>query len=448
MRQEDSCMMRMANHKQPTYAFIPGKNWKLSLSEVVAFLQTRKWEFKIADLSKFFFILTTEEALSPSFIEDLGGTIKVGSVVSELSSETVTNAFLYGNKQAQAEVEGRLSADHVSEEAFEASPKKCIFGVSLYFEDRHFLKHAKEMQRFMGNYLKRELAPRGIKARFMGFPRNRKLPQLTHVEVLKKNLIEKSAEMLFCIGRDQTYIAKTTAVHNPFEFQKRDVERPVQRKIFSIPPRLARIMVNLSSCTAGKVLLDPFCGVGTILQEAMLARAQVIGMDINPWCAKASSTNLAWLKDEYKIEDGRWAVLLGDSRRLTEKIDIDSVDCIATEPDLGPALRHLPTESYAQRIAGKLKPLYCDFLEEIHKVLRDGGRLVTTSPYIRTRNETFVALGIEKEAERIGFSPVYPIEKRIFVNETPLTDDLPNMSSFVDIEERHKIGREIHILQK
>jgi tRNA G10 N-methylase Trm11 len=226
------------------------------------------------------------------------------------------------------------------------------------------------------------------------------------------------------------------------------VGRPVQRKIFSIPPRLAKIMVNLSSCAPGKVLLDPFCGVGTILQEAMLAKAQVTGIDINPWCVKASCTNLAWLKDEYEIEDGRYTVLLGDSRRLTDKIDIDSVDCIATEPDLGPALRHLPTESYAQRIVDNLRPLYCGFLEEARRVLKDGGRLVITSPYIRTRSGIFVTLNVEKEAERIGFSPVCPIGSGIFVNETSLTEDLAKTSSFVEIEERHKIGRETHVLQK
>ena len=62
-----------------------------------------------------------------------------------------------------------------------------------------------------------------------------------------------------------------------------------------MPPRLARMMVNLSACTAGKTLLDPFCGVGTILQEALLEKAMVVGMDVNPWCVKAATENLEWL---------------------------------------------------------------------------------------------------------------------------------------------------------
>ena len=76
--------------------------------------------------------------------------------------------------------------------------------------------------------------------------------QLSHVEVLKKILVENKGEILICVGKEETWIAATTAVHNPFEFQKRDVYKPNQRKIFAMPPRLARIMVNLSGCTPGK----------------------------------------------------------------------------------------------------------------------------------------------------------------------------------------------------
>ena len=112
----------------------------------------------------------------------------------------------------------------------------------------------------------------------MGFSRDRKLAQLSHVEVLKKKLVENKAEVLFCIGREETIIASTVAVHNPFEFQKRDVYKPNQRKIFAMPPRIAKIMVNLSACTPGKVLLDPFCGVGTILQEAFLKKPTLLAL--------------------------------------------------------------------------------------------------------------------------------------------------------------------------
>jgi tRNA G10 N-methylase Trm11 len=282
----------------------------------------------------------------------------------------------------------------------------------------------------------------------MGFSKDRKFPQLSHVEVLKKNLVENRAEILFCVGKEQTVVATTVAVHNPFEFQKRDVGKPVQRRIFAIPPRLARIMVNLAACTEGKVFLDPFCGVGTVLQEALLSKAKVIGVDINRWCVEAAERNLEWLKDEYSLENVEFRVLQGDVYKLSQKIGWEQVDCIATEPDLGPALRQVPTTSYAMRMIEKLEPLYHGLLEEAYKVLKKDGRLVLVSPYIKTRSEKPVTMGIERKALELGFERVYPFKRELFAEDAAIPEYLVALASFVDAEERHKVGREIHVFQK
>jgi tRNA G10 N-methylase Trm11 len=172
---------------------------------------------------------------------------------------------------------------------------KVFFGVSVYCTESQLKPQAGGIQRLLGSAIKEELAGYGKKARFMGFA-DKKQAQLSHVEVLKKHLVESKSEVLLCIGKETAWVATTVAVHNPFEFQKRDIYKPRQRKIFGMPPRLAKIMVNLSACTPGKVLLDPFCGVGTVLAEALLVKAAVVGTDINPWCVKAAVDNLVWLK--------------------------------------------------------------------------------------------------------------------------------------------------------
>jgi tRNA G10 N-methylase Trm11 len=282
----------------------------------------------------------------------------------------------------------------------------------------------------------------------MGFSKDRKQAQLSHVEVLKKNLVENKAEALFCIGKNETWVATTIAVHNPFEFQKRDIYKPNQRAIFGMPPRLARIMVNLSSCTSGKVLLDPFCGVGTILQEALLAKANVVGMDVNPWCVKAANENLEWLKKEYDLAEADFRVLQGDVSRLVSKIGQETVDCIVCEPDLGPALRQVPTVPYALKIIQKLEPLYFGFVEEAFKVLKSGGRLVLVTPFIRTRSGQSVTMPIGEKLEGCGFKRVYPFLKEMFSEGAVGLESLVGAGSLVEMDERHKIGREIHVFQK
>jgi len=180
----------------------------------------------------------------------------------------------------------------------------------------------------------------------------------------------------------------------------------------------------------------------------LLAKAKAVGVDINRWCVEASSRNLEWLKDEYSLENAEYRILQGDVHRLSQKIGLEQVDCVATEPDLGPALRQVPTTSYATRIVGKLEPLYRGLLEEAYKVLRRDGRLVLVSPYIKTRSGKPVTMGIEEKAVEIGFEQVFPFKRGFFVEDTVATEKLMAMASFVDAEERHKVGREIHVFQK
>lgn len=431
----------------PTQLFISGKNWKLSLAELASYLEARKIKFEVQFFSKEFFAVSVEEGFSASAIEDLGGTIKIGEVKAKFQTQIVKEAFLQKSKRAQSQIaESLASSGSVDEMAKSAA--KIFFGVSVYCAEKTLRPLSWVIQRFVGSAVKGELAGYGKKSKFMGFSKDRKFAQLSHVEVLKKNLVENKAEVLLCIGKEETWVATTVAVHNPFEFQKRDIYKPNQRKIFAMPPRLARIMVNLSSCTPEKVLLDPFCGVGTILQEALLARAKVVGLDVNPWCVKAANENLEWLKREYSLEGTEFRVLQGDVGRLAQKIGQETVDCIVTEPDLGPALRQVPTVPYALKIIQKLEPLYFGFVEEAHRVLKGDGLLVLVTPYIITRSGKSVTLPIGEKLENFGFKRVQPLIKEMFSEGASGLEELVGVSSLVEVDERHKIGREIHIYEK
>ncbi len=428
--------------------FVPGKNWRLSLAELASFLEARSIKFAVCSLSKEFFVISFEEKVCPSIIDDLGGTIKIGDSAANFSTEIARRAFLQKDKKAQAQIGRDISSSDLVDEILKAGSEKALFGVSVYCAEKSLRPVSKVIQRFVGSSIKRGLTGYGKKSKFMGFAKDRKLPQLSHVEVLKKNLVENKAEVLFCIGKEQTWISTTAAVHNPFEFQKRDIGKPNQRKIFAMPPRLARIIINLASCTSRKLLLDPFCGVGTILQEALLAKVRVVGMDINPWCVKAAKENLEWLKREYWLTEAEFRVLQGDARRLAQRIGSEQVDCVATEPDLGPALRHVPTTPYAVKVIEKLEPLYYSFVEEALKVLRSNGRLVLVTPYIQTRSKQPITMRIQEKAMSVGFKRVFPFKKEFFAESIIAQKNLAVMSSFVDAEERHKIGREIHVFQK
>lgn len=430
-----------------TVLFISGKNWKLSLAELAAYFKARALKFEIKFFSKDFFAFEFTDDFDSSAIESLGGTIKIGEEKSKFPTQIIREAFIDKNKHAKSQITETLASSSLVDE-MDKSAEKLFFGVSVYCAENAMRPLSGTIQRFVGSTVKDELKAYGKKSKFMGFSKDRSSAQLSHVEVLKKKLVENKAEILFCVGKEETWVAQTVAVHNPFEFQKRDVYKPVQRKIFGMPPRLARIMVNLSTCTHGKTLLDPFCGVGTVLQEALLERANAVGVDVNPWCVKAAIENLQWVKTEYNLEDAEFRVVQGDVGRLAEKVGQETVDCIVTEPDLGPALRQVPTGPYAQKIIEKLEPLFFSLVDQAFKVLKNDGLLVLVTPYIVTRSGPSVYMPIAEKLEKNGFKLVQPFSEDMFSVGARKHEELVSMQSLVEADEQHKIGRQIHVYQK
>ncbi len=430
-----------------TLLFISGKNWRLSLAELTAYLQARKISFEVQHFAKEFFTIQTTQAIDPSIMADLGGTIKIGQAMLMLPTQQVKDAYVKHNKEAEKKLAEALEKSGIVDQMAKQIEGRVFFGVSVYCEEDQLKSRAGEIQRLLGSAVKDELAGYGKKSRFMGFA-DKSQGQLSHVEVLKKQLVETKSEVLLCIGKETSWIATTIAVHNPFEFQKRDIYKPRQRKIFGMPPRLAKIMVNLSGCTAEKTLLDAFCGVGTVLQEALLAKAHVVGTDINPWCIKAAEDNLEWLTQEYELRDADYRVVQSDVGVLSRKIGRETIDCIVSEPDLGPALRQVPTTPYANKVIDKLTPLFFGFVEEAYQVLKQDGTLVLVTPYIVARSGQIVAMPIAEKAAQVGFTLVKPFSPEIFAKTAANVEALTVLESLVEVDNRHMIGREIHVFRK
>ena len=81
-------------------------------------------------------------------------------------------------------------------------------------------------------------------------------------------------------------------------YAKRDQARPARdAKVGMLPPKLAQILINLCGpLSPNSVILDPFCGTGVVLQEALLMGYRIYGTDINERMIKYSEQNLKWLK--------------------------------------------------------------------------------------------------------------------------------------------------------
>jgi len=185
--------------------------------------------------------------------------------------------------------------------------------------------------------------------------------QLTPKETLK---LLKDDGLDFVVFKQ--YLGKTVACSNPESYATRDVSRPMQRFEQMISIRLARMMVNIVA-KPNAVVLDPFCGYGVLLQEAMLLGHDVIGVDKDDKCVTATKKNLAWIKKKYKLK-AKFDVIEGDCSELSSIIG--RVDSIATEPVLGPVFKTKPSRKDALKIVAKLKPFYEKVLLEFNKVVK------------------------------------------------------------------------------
>ena len=433
--------------------FILGKNSRLSLAELIAYFSSRGIGFEVTDFGKQFAILSFD-GNHVIDIESFGGTLKVCNLLGKILTKDLEafaarkdkrpawlesfRAAITGEKVNGSQAETRLLGKIDS-----SSRAGKEFGVSVYVSDLKQAGLARSVYRVVGNKLK-EMA--GSKAKYMGFPASRALPQLTNVEVIKKGFVESSAEFIVAIGKDTSYLAVTSQAHNPFEFQKRDTARPAQRPILGISPRLARIMVNLSQARPGQRLLDPFCGYGTILQEAALAGLEVVGVDNDRKCVLSARQNLAWLGKEYKKEF-KPEVFEGDSTALEKRLG--SFDSIVGEPPMGPPLEKRPEMREARASQERLKQIYIKFLKSAAGVLKPGCRLVMTLPSVVTNTRAVVPIDPRELANRSGLQ----LEKAIRPESLSgaaleATAKLQEMFFLQDYDEKDLIRRHVVVFRK
>lgn len=251
--------------------------------------------------------------------------------------------------------------------------------------------------------VKRQLEEKGFKARFV-------LPQ-DGVELSSVVVAKQKVQEIYSVGNLR---AKTVWVQDFESWDKRDYGRPqAQGHIGMLPPKVARMMVNIGirGQGSGVRLLDPFCGVGTILAEGLVVGAKVIGSDFDARQIQRTKENLEWLAKEYSLQTTSYRLLQTDARTISTKLS-EKVDAIVTEPDLGPTNPATITSKISQ-VNNKLLGLYLDCLSNWRNILKIGGRVVIAIPsYIirdnslQIREDSHVLHDLIDKAKIMGYSLV------------------------------------------
>ncbi|MGC8884965.1 MAG: DNA methyltransferase [Candidatus Nanoarchaeia archaeon] len=143
---------------------------------------------------------------------------------------------------------------------------------------------------------------------------------------------------------------------------------PSQKPAFhptSLKPKLALLLVNLSRAKPGKILLDPFCGAGSILIEAGLIGCKPIGLDLDEKMIDRSKINLHFYNVKAKL-------YVGNALALENFFKPNSIDAIATDPPYGRSTK-IGAES--------LNALYKGFFNSAWIVLKKGAFMSLIYPH-------------------------------------------------------------------
>lgn len=377
--------------------FILGTNPVLSTAEIIALLDGR--QFTVTEMYKQALIVDALPGATldaAALMKRLGGTIKIGTLTGEylpIDEETLLEHMLQG----------------LSRRAGDAG--NATFGFSIYsLESESPANKAAILAgkfRNVGMEVKRRLKAAGRAARWV---KARTGPALTSVAVGKNKLIEDGAEFVLLAKKDGMYMGKTDVIQPFEEFSEVDYGRPARDTVQGmLPPKLARIMINLihvSREVTDAAVLDPFCGSGTILTEALqMGFRELFGSDKNQAAVDATLKNIEWLKGRgLAPETSRIKVFASDARNVGQRVKERSLDAIVTEPYLGPPLTGREKRGEMQKILHELSQLYYQSLSTWKKLLKPGAPVIMALPvYIvgmekhGINAEDFAPLGFKPE---------------------------------------------------
>lgn len=319
----------------------------------------------------------------------LGGTIKIGIILDEYLGS-----------------DARACANAIVGKASEATGKnKITFGFSAYD-----LGNPKAVQRIarsfktLGGEIKNALRDTDRPVRFV----MAKDEALTSVVVETNGLNESGGE--FCMFATSTSIilGRTSTVQDFKAWSDRDFGRPARdSRSGMLPPKLARMMINLSGVNpSSSIILDPFCGSGTIpMEAALMGFKHIIGSDISEKAVKDSVTNNEWLyaqKFLHPITDKNEIEFHVSKAEAIDRVVHDPVDAIVAETFLGPP-KHGWDRPALEALKAELMKMYRDSLVTLAKKLKPNGTIVIAFPAFVVRNE-IIKLPLKKAIEDAGLT--------------------------------------------
>lgn len=368
------------------YFFVLGRNPQLSYAEIVSFLVGNGIEYEITSFEQNFLILSVKEEIKFD-IQNFGGVLKIGKA-----------NLIKNTKDLDKKIEDYFALE-----------RKFNYTIIGNADD--------EKIEYIEDALKQKFRKEKLKAQVKHSSHLIKMQDGEDFEIVKADV-----EFFFYKFGIKSFFGLVDQSYSYKEIKNRDMQKPVRREALAISPRLAKIMINLSQVKEGGFLADPFCGIGVIVQEAVMKGINCFGADIDLEAIEGARKNLNWLNSKYKVP-GEARFHLGDSARFPSV----RLDGVATEPALGEIVRKKLNDGDALEYVMRFEDLVIPVLNRMKQLKSRNAKIVLTMPFIRN-----TSVSVNRICQQTGLK-VY---------------DLPGVTMPIrEFREKQFVGREIIILE-
>lgn len=372
-------------------------------------------------------------------ITTLGGTVKCAEIITELPASRTDKASLLAAS--------RFIAQHYHTK-WAHSPHKITLGLSAY----NLAVTARDVQK-TGLILKSSLKKSGTSLRLI--PNDQPALSTATAHNNKLGTSPYKVELLLVKTTDRRLIiAESRGVQNITAYTRRDRHRP-KRDAFvgMLPPKLAQIMLNLAlgagsltgqkSCT-GRIpaissksnasgnavrrtidlserlesdpltevgrrhplILDPFCGTGTVLQEALLAGYDVVGTDLSQKMVDYTIENLSWLQSTFTAPGhpiGRVINIRQADATTHHWPSSENLAAVVCETYLGQPFSAPPAPQKLAAVVGNCNHIITSFLTNIRPQLAPNTPLCIAVPAWYDASGRATHLPLIKRLQQLGY---------------------------------------------
>ena len=419
------------------YAFILGNLPGLGISEIASIYKRKKIPITFQSLSQNVVIANTENELPIALFGSVIKIIKISKEFPLPKQEKFQNLLI--DSLAQKSPGKTISKEYLLDLIFDQNKdKKITFGLSVYG-----FPISKEILTRIGLSLKKELKNAGVKSRFVA-PQEQSA--LSSVVVKKQKITEIAIIITTNIktGLPIISIGKTNQIFDFEDLNKRDFSRPFYDRRGMLPLKIAKMMINVATQNDNDVVYDPFCGYGSIAQEALLLNFESLNSDIDSLQTQATKTNLEWLSQNYSLRKS-WNIFTADARSLPINLP-HRPSTIVTEGYLGPFLKKSPSFKETNNIFNELSSLYIKFLKNAPNI----EYLAIIFPFFGNKTDPKrLFLKLVDDVKNIGYTIACPLPKEFYIPQLlKLLPDISKECTFLYQRTAQIVGREIVILKK